>query len=676
VKAYSTQGRLVILAGILGTGAFLRLYQLDMIWFFLDQVRDVSIASNIAAGRNFPLLGPGLFQTQTFLGPFYFYFLAIPFLFEQAPVGAAYFIAVSNSVALFVFYRFVKEFFGSSLALAATALFAVFPLAVISSRAIWNPGVLPLFTVLFMWALYSVVLKGCSRSTIALLALLAVLMQIHFTAVSFAALALLAFAVFRPKVRLQDALIGLALFLLLYSPYLYYEFSHRFENLKALLSFTIFDQALGEQRALAGVVKNVGSLFSGSLRGFIREEQWPPFFLKGFFLLYGLAAFFFTCGILLCLCRLLRYWKRPEVSEEGENRRTALLLMWLIIPILIVGSKKTGVWWYHLDLLYPSQFIFIAMALLSLPSAFGFPTWLQKALKRSFFGLLLGFVLFQGYFQFAWQQRVDRYGEMTVDASRLWIGSVSPPFGPVDLLPLGYRSRILQALLEDFALDEHALPLRVHGAILGPPDARERIDQLLARHLVSQITGTRRQRPNQTAHYLVAKGGIAESGPHALRSKQIGPFLILEYQPSIDYQSWGYVAGSRGTLDTIPEQGWKKFDLPAVGTGLELREGEGLLCRGILRIPSSRQAVRISISIVGETPLRVSGMLINGRYLPPVAQRVRESPSFSWNTETVFDLKQSFTLGENLIVFEVTGTGRIISLDVYEGRSLPPDTKA
>jgi hypothetical protein len=70
----------VILTGILGVGSLVRLYGLDLTWYFLDQVRDVSTAAAIASGKSFPLLGPLIGWTHGRLGPLYFYLIAPPFL--------------------------------------------------------------------------------------------------------------------------------------------------------------------------------------------------------------------------------------------------------------------------------------------------------------------------------------------------------------------------------------------------------------------------------------------------------------------------------------------------------------------------------------------------------------------------------------------------------------------
>src|SRR5262249_47079579 len=97
------------LGGILAVGALLRLYRLDLTLFNLDEARDVAVASSIIAGKSLPLLGPSIGHTQAFLGPLYFYLIAIPYSLARDPIAGAYFIALSNIAALVLLYQFVKE---------------------------------------------------------------------------------------------------------------------------------------------------------------------------------------------------------------------------------------------------------------------------------------------------------------------------------------------------------------------------------------------------------------------------------------------------------------------------------------------------------------------------------------------------------------------------------------
>jgi len=124
------------LGAILALAAIVHFYRLDLTWFFLDHVRDVSVAANIATGASFPLLGPRIGWTEAYLGPLYFYMLAIPFSISRDPVAGIVLVAGFHVAALLALYRFAREFFGPGVALYASAFFAVFPLTAFSARLV------------------------------------------------------------------------------------------------------------------------------------------------------------------------------------------------------------------------------------------------------------------------------------------------------------------------------------------------------------------------------------------------------------------------------------------------------------------------------------------------------------------------------------------------------------
>src|SRR5262249_2161667 len=280
----------LILVGIVAAGTLLRLYRIDLTWFFLDQLRDVAVASSIAAGQSFPLLGPWIGWTNAYLGPLYFYLIAVPFLFTAHPLAAVVAMALVNAVAIVLLYRFAARYFGVPVALTASALFAVFPLAVVSARVLWNPALIPLFTIVFIGALYAVIVDGRSRPVIAAFGALAVLTQLHMATIALGAVALIAGALFRPRVRLRDAALGAAAFLAPYAPSLFYEFFHDFANLRAFASAAMPNQGPTGSAALGGIVKSLAALCRPVLDGFLVAEPWPPLYLGALSALYAVEA--------------------------------------------------------------------------------------------------------------------------------------------------------------------------------------------------------------------------------------------------------------------------------------------------------------------------------------------------------------------------------------------------
>ncbi len=442
----------LIVVGILCVAAFVRLYRIDLTWYFLDHVRDVSTAIAIASAKAFPLVGPLIGWTSGRLGPLYFYLIAPPFAITHDPIAGFVFVALANVLAVFLCYRFTREYFGTPVALIASALFAVFPLGVFSSRVLWNPGLVPLFALLFMRALFAVVVAGRSRAIIWLFASLAILTQIHLTTAALGVVAVLALLVWRPRVRAVQWLAGLGAFLLLYAPYLAHELSHRFENVRAILLGVGTAEAGPGERALVSLVSNLLVLYRPAIDGFVVADPWPRPFLDVFSFLYRIEAFLFCAGVALCLWRLVRDRNATTPHVIGQRKSIGLLLLWLVIPVALLGTRRTALWWYYFDLLYPSQFIFAGIALCALASATVLPARARRTLAWGAVGFVLVVIVSQVWFQVGLQQRIERQGQLVFDVPKFSVASAESALGLLPSLPYEYRARLLRTLVADFGM--------------------------------------------------------------------------------------------------------------------------------------------------------------------------------------------------------------------------------
>ena len=660
------------LGAILALAVFVRFYRLDLTWFFLDHVRDVSVAADISSGASFPLLGPRIGWTEASLGPLYFYVLAIPFSISRDPVAGLVFVAGFHVVAVLALYRFAREFFGPGVALYASAFFAVFPLTAFSSRLVWHVGLLPPIVILYMHALYSLIIRDRSGAVVALWAFLAVLTQLHFGSIALGGVALVAVVVFRPTVRIVHVLMGMSLFLLLYLPYVVHEIAHGFENVRGLLAFAVSEQGGNGVLGLARMCGNLLLLFLPTLAGFIVEDEWPRAFLGGFRLLYASEAFLFALGLVVCVCRVLGRWRSGTVEEVMQRRQAVLLLLWVGMPVLVLGAKRTAVWWYYLDSVHPAPFILAGMAITSLPplSFRGGPG--QKRLARALACLATAIVASQAYFQAHFQRRSAERGELVVRVPRLSINGASSPFETLITVPLGYRRAILEALSREFGVEAADASRRVHGAVLGLVEEN--------RYIIDHVASRRGEREGDpttpTAHYLVARAS-ATTALGKRRARHVGPYAVHEYRPLVDYESWSCGVTPGGLADVAR---WTRLRVPASDLALAAGKGQRLFCRGTVHAPPGVGDVTLAVSLVGWTPFEVPRLHIDGRPLSPVAREQRQDPlmlkaasrwsmGIGWASETVFDLTGSVRPGDNVVVIEVLGAGRLISFDVYEGRS-------
>jgi 4-amino-4-deoxy-L-arabinose transferase-like glycosyltransferase len=655
----------LLLLGILVVAAFLRLYRIDLTWFFLDQLRDVSVASSIAAGHSFPLLGPWIGWTNAYLGPLYFYLIAVPFLFTAHPLGAVVAMALANVLAIAVLYRFAAQYFGVPAALIACGLFAVFPLAVVSARVLWNPALIPLFTLLFVSALYGVIVDGRSRPVIAASAALAVLTQLHVSTTALGAVALIAGAIFRPRVRLRDVGLGALAFLVLYSPYAVYEITHRFENVRAFASASRPTAGPGGEAALSGIIASLVTLFRPVLDGFLVAEPWTPWFTAVFSWLHAGEAALFALGLAVCVYRLAR--RTPRGVDEPARRAVALLLLWVAVPVLLLGTRRTAVWWYYLDLLYPSPFILSAIGLVSLGSLAPIHPRREWILTSASAALVAAIALAHGAFQVGLQRRVDAQGTVAFDAPKLSLSADGGSLGELTTLPFHHRFEILRALVEDLRLSGDDLTTRVHGVVLGLPVESD----YLARYLTGRRGASRAPAPSGT-HALVVKIGTGMA-PGMGRWRRVGPYAVVAYEPRIDYGSWSYAVAPLDAIDRTPEGGWVPVKLPTARIGAALRPGTALTLKGRLRSPHQRAPARIGVGVIADGPLDVVEARGNGVRLSAIAHTAVRSltrgqtglPLLYWAGETVFELDQPSAADTALLV-AVSGQARVLWIDVWD----------
>ncbi|HEX7189945.1 MAG TPA: glycosyltransferase family 39 protein [Thermoanaerobaculia bacterium] len=646
--------RRAVLAGILGVGAFVRLYRLDLTWYFLDQVRDVSTGTAIASGQSFPLLGPLIGWTRGQLGPLYFYLIAPSFLLSGSPLAGVVFAALAGVLTIFLVYRFASEVFGPPVALAAAALFAVFPLAVLSSRVLWNPAFIPLFTVLFMRDLYAVVAGGRSRSIIGVFAWLAVLTQLHLTGALLGVVALLSLLVWRPRLKLSHVLAGSAVSLALYVPYLVHELGHRFANTRVLLEAVTSGEGWGGERGILAVLKNLLVLDRGVLDGFVLRDSWSPGFLRAFSILYASEAVLFGIGLALCVTRLLR---GAAATEETRGSRTAgrrpvgLLLLWLLVPVVLLGSRKTALWWYYFDVLYPSQLIIASIALAWLAAPGFAPAVARRYLARGTAAVVLALVAVQTCFQVGLQRRIDAQAELLFDTPRFSVASTGTSIHVLTSLPYSYRNRILQVLVEDFGLAEDAFGRRVHGPVLGLPE-----ENAYLLHRLAARAPAKRPEDGAATHYLVVKAPSA-APPSAFRTARVGPYVISAYRPAIDYGSWSYALMPRATWE---RRGLPADNLPALGAG------QGQAWRGAIRIPHGGPAVRVAVVLTGAAPLEVTRAEARGGSVMRLGQRSWQGPSLYWTTETIFDVSAAAGVDPVSFLFMVGCSGSVVRIDVNE----------
>ena len=236
---------------ILLVGAFCRLYKIDQYMTFLgDKGRDVIIVRRIFTELHPPLIGPGTSIGNMYLGPLYYYMMAIPLLVANFnPVGPAIFIALLGIVTIFFVWFVIREWFppveGQGTcwgALVAAFLYAISPVVIIYSRSSWNPNIMPFFSLLTIYGIWRVWIKKELKWLVVVGISFACVLQSHYLGLLLLpVIGIIWFLVLikteKKKKLIRYSVIGIAAFLILMSPLLFFDLRHNFQNFKAMKLF-------------------------------------------------------------------------------------------------------------------------------------------------------------------------------------------------------------------------------------------------------------------------------------------------------------------------------------------------------------------------------------------------------------------------------------------------------
>jgi hypothetical protein len=209
---------------------FFGFYQLEARYYFdWDQERDAQIIWQIVREHKPTLIGPiAVGPGSFFLGPLWFYLLT-PFyvLFNMDPIAGAIFASMVNVVTAIVIFIITKKIFGIKEAIVAGFLWATS-----FDRSSFNPILVPLFTIIFIYLLIQISRSKSKYVPWAFL-IFGLGLQIHVQILFF--LIPLIFTVYKASVK--EIIKGVALFLLTFTPIIIFDLRHGFGNSKAFINF-------------------------------------------------------------------------------------------------------------------------------------------------------------------------------------------------------------------------------------------------------------------------------------------------------------------------------------------------------------------------------------------------------------------------------------------------------
>jgi hypothetical protein len=378
--------------GIAALAAWLRLRQLDLVEFKVDEAIAIDMARGVLHG-DFPTAGLTS-STGARNPPLLIYLTAIPLAVRDDPLAATAFVGLLAVAAVALTYFVLRPRFGPLVALGAAALFATAPWAVLFGRKVWGQNVLPIVSVGLLWSLFVVLERRRSRAVAFVPIGLCLAFQLNFSAIALAIPAV-AVLLFRARdVHWRALAVGLGVAFLLLEPWLLHQTTHGFADISALVSRGDEEEAAtpesGPVDAFRVALRIVGVgdweyLTGDSLTPFARDAEpvWTVARAAGV-----VAAALLVLGLVtsaVCVVRNARVTRRrPWLELEVAAARRALLLVWLAGACLVYAAPASDrLYPHYLIVTFPVSFVVLALGLADLRGAvrgrLGRAAWLGAA---------------------------------------------------------------------------------------------------------------------------------------------------------------------------------------------------------------------------------------------------------------------------------------------------------
>lgn len=333
---------------ILLLGLFFRIYNLDIFYSWgHDQDLFAWIVKDIMVDHHIRLIGQETSITGVFIGPIFYYLIAIFMaIFNMDPLAANIPTTIISLLTIFSIYFIFKKFFGEKIGLIGAFLYAASPGIILLDRWVVPTQPTTLWCAWFLFCLLSI-LKG-KIPIIILGVLFGLIWHVH---VAFLPLLILVPISLRLslksgnkfKIKFKSILISVFVFLILMSPFLIFEVRHGFQQIKGFTRATYEEK--GDVRGLDRVIK-IFNISGRSLAGvFLLDKN--PIFPKEFFM--SLSPLLFILIFSLHRRKLL------------TSNQTLIFILWIGIDLLAQFISKRSIPEYYFTNFFVVLFLVLSL---------------------------------------------------------------------------------------------------------------------------------------------------------------------------------------------------------------------------------------------------------------------------------------------------------------------------
>ncbi len=332
----------LVQTGIVALAAVLRLGWPGVTEFKLDEARVFLLALELVELRTLPLIATDM-SVGLPNAPLTVYLYALPMAVWRSPLAMSVFNGALNSGAVLLLYRLVRRFWGPAAALGAALLYATSPWAVLYSRKIWAPNLLPLFIVGYAYSGLLSFVELRRRWVAVHLLLLSVIIQIHVSSLVLAPASGALMIWRRRTIDWRWAGLGVLAAAATYAPFIWY-LATEFDP--ARLSSGLSTQV---PRATAEVVDLAIVVLQGTHTHALAGPQASQAFnstLPDFAPIFTLGGGLVLLGVVLVGLRLVKGWRTGHMSIS--ERAGGVTLLWLAMPLLLFAVHVSPIYPHYL----------------------------------------------------------------------------------------------------------------------------------------------------------------------------------------------------------------------------------------------------------------------------------------------------------------------------------------
>lgn len=337
----------ILLVGILLLATFLRFFRLSEYMTFLgDEGRDVIVIKKMLVEHHFPLIGPPTSVGNIYLGPLYYYMMAVPMaIFWLNPVAAAGMNAFLGVLTVALIYYLGKAWFNRQAGLVAAYLYAISPVTIIYSRSSWNPNPTPFFVLISIFSLYK--LHQTSNFLWLILTGLAIgaALQMHYLAAILLPIVGIVWlyevlSMRNKKLKIKNflggTLLGILSFVLIMSPLVWFDLRHNFLNYRAITEL-LSSGSVVKADILANLARIPSLYFYNLIGRYIAAENSFLMVIVSL-LIIGAVAYKFS------------YWPKLALS------------IWLIVGLFGLTFYQQSIYDHYLGFMNPVPFLLLGAA--------------------------------------------------------------------------------------------------------------------------------------------------------------------------------------------------------------------------------------------------------------------------------------------------------------------------